>query len=259
MAGGDADSLKRLGRFADEGAFYKSYKALEAKLSSGEYKRALPDGASAEEIATWRKENGLPDKAEGYITGLKLPQGVVLGEADKPLAQDFAAHAMTKNWSQQQYNDALEWYYGNVDKQATVIADADASYHDESVEQLREVWQGSAYKQNVTAVNNLIAGWPEGLGAAVLGARDEKGRKLGDNPGLIQQLASLALELNPAYSLVPAGTGDQGKAMQTRIAEIEAMMKPSHPQHQEYQRNEAIRTEYRNLLDAQSKMKERTS
>ena len=49
--------------------------------------------ASVRQIAAWRSENGVPDKADDYVGALDLPQGVVPGEADKPLLASFAQTA----------------------------------------------------------------------------------------------------------------------------------------------------------------------
>src|SRR3954471_3943718 len=67
MAGDDKDAMKRLARFTDPGQVFKSLRSLEAKMSAGELKKPLAENATPEEKATWRKENGLPEKAETYV------------------------------------------------------------------------------------------------------------------------------------------------------------------------------------------------
>src|SRR3546814_8159770 len=71
----------------------KSQRALEQKLSSGEFKKAIGPDATPEQIAEWRKEQGIPEKPEDY--DLKFDNGLVIGEADKPLVAEFlkASHA----------------------------------------------------------------------------------------------------------------------------------------------------------------------
>ncbi len=68
----------RLDRFDSPAAVAKSYRELEAKVSSGELKAPVkPPAADAkpEEVAAWRKEQGLPETAQAYVEGLKLPNG----------------------------------------------------------------------------------------------------------------------------------------------------------------------------------------
>ena len=83
LAGKDADALKRLNRFQSPEGVYKSWRSLEQRLSAGEIKSALPKDASDEQVAEWRKENGLPEKPDGYQ--LTRVIGREWTEADKPL------------------------------------------------------------------------------------------------------------------------------------------------------------------------------
>ena len=66
LAGGDEKELKRLSRFASEADVYKAYRELEKKKSSGELKQALSKDATPEQIAEWRKENGIPETPDKY-------------------------------------------------------------------------------------------------------------------------------------------------------------------------------------------------
>jgi len=259
LAGEDKDALKRLGRFTDEAAFYKSYRALETKLSSGEMKRALPEGATPEETATWRKEQGLPDNAEGYVTGLTLPDGLVIGEADKPLVADFAAAALAGNVDPKAFSGMVAQYYAMQDKQRAAMEETDAVFRQESEEALRTDWQGADYRQNLTAVSNMMAGWPEGLAARVLAGRTPDGRKIGDDPAFVKQMASLARELNPAATLVPLGSGDPAKSVEGRLADITAMMGDRNSEYWKGPKSDRLQQEYRDLIEAQDKIKSRAA
>jgi hypothetical protein len=261
MAGGDAKELARLQRFADEGAYHKSYRALEAKLSSGEFKRALPDNATAEEVAAWRTENGVPDKPEGYLEKLALPDGLVLGEADKPVAESFAKRALEKNWTPQQFNDAVGWYYENLEAQQTAQAEADAAFKQTSDDALRTEWQGADYRANLNAIQNMFAGWPKGLAEQLLTARTADGQILGNTPEFVKQMAQLSRELNPAAALIPAGGADPAKGVADRIKELKGWMgaKKGTPEHAKYWKDEKVQAEYRDLISAQERMKARAA
>ncbi|NWG25369.1 MAG: hypothetical protein HXY30_13325 [Pseudorhodoplanes sp.] len=256
MAGGDAKELARLQRFADEAAYHRSYRALEARLSSGEFRRALPENASAEELAAWRKDNGIPDKPEGYLEKLTLPDGLVLGEADKPVAESFARRALEKNWTPQQFNDAVGWYYENLEAQQAAQAEADAAFKQTSDDALRAEWQGADYRANLNAIQNLFAGWPKGLAEQLLTARTADGHILGNMPDFVKQMAALARELNPAAALVPAGGADPGKSLSDEIASIEKTMREKPD---EYWNSTTMQTRYRELLEAQEKMQARAA
>jgi hypothetical protein len=236
LAGDDKDALKRLARFPDQQTLWKSYRSLEQKISSGEFKKPLAE------------------KADEYVEKLALPNGLVIGEAEKPIVSELAAVAHESNLEPKVFNGLVSKYYEIQDKQRQAQEDADAAFKVEAEDALRKDWQGPDYRRNLTAVNNLIATWPEGLAQAVLAGRDPNGRKLGDNPAFIRQMATLALELNPAATLVPAGTTDAGKSVQARLNEIRELRRNDPDK---YDRDKALQQEELELIEADLKMQKR--
>ena len=254
MAGEDKEAMKRLARFTDPSMVYKSLRSLETKLSSGEFKKPLAENATAEEKATWRKENGLPEKPEVYVEKLALPSGIVIGEAEKPVVAELAAVAHEDGMEPKTFNNLVSRYYELQDKQRQAKEDADVAFRLESEDVLRKDWQGPNYRRNVTAVENLMETWPKGLAVKVLAGRDPDGRKLGDNPDFIKQMAALAFELNPAATLVPAGTTDAGKNVQARIEEIRQIRR-NEPD--KYNSDKKLQAEELELIEADLKMQKR--
>ena len=261
MAGEDKAALKRLQRFADPANFYKSYKSLESKLKSGEYTKALPEDADEKTVAVWRKENGIPEEAKGYLEKLELPNGMVLGEDDKPVAESFAERAHELNWTPKQYADAVGWYYEQQDAIRQQQEEADDKFKQESEDELRSVWEGADYRRNLTAVRNMMAGWPVGLSDAIMAGRTADGRLIGDDPRVLQAFAQMALDLNPAATLVPHAGADTGKAMDERLSELQGWMKAAKGSDdwKKYWKDEKAQAEYRDLLNAQEKMKSRAA
>lgn len=255
LAGDDKDFLKTLGRYSDEAAFGKAHRALHAKLSSGEFKRALAENASDEERATWRKENGIPETAEAYVSGLALPDGIVIGEEDKPIVAGFAQAAHAANVDPKAFSGLVAQYYAMQDQQAQQRADADATFKETSEEELRTLW-GADFKRNVTAVENMLAGWPQGLADAIRGGRDAAGNLIGNNPAFIRQMAELARELNPLASLVPAGTTDAAKTAAGRLDEIREIRR-SDPDR--YDADKKMQAEELQLIEATQKLKNRAA
>lgn len=256
LAGEDKDLAKTLGRYTDEAAFGKAHRALLTRLSSGELKKALPEGASAEEVATWRKENGIPENEAGYVEKLALPNGLVLGEADKPIVAEFAKAALAGNVDPKAFNGLVAQYYAIQDQQRAAQETADATFKQASEDTLRGTWQGVEFRQNLTAVQNLIAGWPEGLAARVLAGRTPDGRKIGDDPEFIQQLATLSRELNPASTLVPVGTNDPVKGVADELASIRKL-RSEDPN--KYEADKTLQAREIELIDAQLKLKKRNA
>lgn len=249
IAAGDTKELARLQRLGSSPAdVYKAYRALEAKLSSGQLKSAKPaEGATPEEVTAWRKENGIPDSADGYVP--ELGNGVVLGEADKPLLDGFKAAALNANMTPAQFNETLKWYYAEIDNFRAQQEATDSSYHAKAEDTLRKEW-GNDYRPNINAINNITALAPEGVAERFLGGRTADGKKIGDDPGIIKWLAAIAKEFNPAAAYIPVGTAAPGKAIGDRIGEIEGMMRD---RNSDYWRNDAIQAEYRDLIDARER------
>lgn len=261
MAGEDKDALKRLARWADPANFYKSYIALESKMKSGEYAKALPEDADEKTVAAWRKENGIPEEAKGYVDAVELANGVVPGEGDKPMMEAFAALAHEQNMPPKHYNAAINWYFAQQDTIRQQQEDADDKFKQESEDDLRATWEGADYRRNLTAVRNMMAGWPEGLADEIMAGRTADGRLIGDDPRFLKAMAQMALDLNPAATLVPHAGADTGKVMEERLSELKTWMSApkGSDNWKKYWKDEKVQEEYRDLVNAQDKMKARAA
>lgn len=259
LVGDDKDYLKTLSRMASPTDLFKKARSLEQKLSSGEYKRNLPDNATEEQKAEWRKEQGIPEKPEAYLDKIALPNGMVLGEADKPIAASFAKMAHEKNWTPNQYNDALAWYYQNLDEQRAVQAEADDVFRTESLTALKDEF-GANFKREINLVDSFVGKhFPKEVAENLLIARTPDGRLLGDNPVFVKALAALAREMNPLGTLLPAGTGDPGKAAAERLTELKGLMAKSGSEYWTGPKAEQLQEEYRKLIEGQQKMQARSA
>lgn len=251
---GDTGFRKRLDRFTSPYDVGKSWLAIEQRLSSGELKAQLPKDAKDEDVAQWRKDNGLPEKADGYVAGLKLPDGVVVGEADKPLVADLAENVAHKGlWSQQHVNDVVGWYYRVQDAQALKRGEADGAFKSATEDALRTE-MGADYRPNINAVQNLIARMPTDIAEPFLTARmpsptkDEPGRTvpLGNHPAVIKWMAALELELNPAAKLLPSSGGDPAKGV---LEEIETIRKFNRENPDAYEADKKMQARYLALIE----------
>lgn len=254
VAGQDAKELARLQRMGSPADVWKAYRALEAKVSAGQAKpEPLPDNATPEQIAAWRKEQGLPESPAAFVP--ELGNGLVLGEADKPLLEGFKDVAFKANMTPTQFNEALNWYYSQMDTMRAQQEDADVLYHKEAEDTLRQEW-GGEYRMHLNSINNLTALAPEGVAERLLAGRTADGKRIGDDPGIIKWLAAVSREFNPAMPHIPAGSGNPIKATSDRIGEIEAMM-TKNPR--EYWQNEAVQSELRDLYAAREKLNGRNA
>lgn len=251
-SGDDFDKeLKRLGRFKSPDNVFKSFREMERKMQSGDLKANNPfpaDGTDDEKTA-WRKENGIPETAEGYESHL---EGIVIGEQDKPIVAEYLKNAHERNESPESVRASLDWYYQTQERLAAEQAERDAEFRSEAVEQLRAD-MGNDYRPNMQDLKNWLAGGPEGLADNLFGARLADGTLLGDNPQVLSFLVSQMREINPLSTVVPGAGADAMKTVEDRITEIKGIL-GSDPQR--YKR-ENLDKELLKLVEARDKHKNR--
>lgn len=252
MAGDNKKFLERLQRFASPAEFAKSYQALEQKLSSGEFKKGKPENATPEQIAAWRKENGLPESWEGYGEP-KLPNGIVVAEQDKPTIALFDKFLHENDYSSDQRNKLLGHYYEVQDAIASMRADADEVHKTKSEDTLRAEW-GADYRRNLNSVVSLASRMPEDLYHGLFAGRMADGTRIGDHPGVLKWLAQLSLDLDPAATLVPAGGGDSFKGAESRLEEIRKFARENPDA---YDSDHKMQAEQIQLIEAIGKIKAR--
>lgn len=253
MAGGDEKELKRLQRFKSPVDVYKSARELEKKMSSGDIKAKLAVDATPEQITAWRKENGIPEKPEGYLE--KLPSGLVIGDEDKPMLESFLADVHGENAPPAVVAKALDWYYRQQEEVIAAQAQEDNNYNQKSVDLLRAEW-GAEYRGNINSIRSFLDQAPatdDGtpLKDLLMGARLSDGTMLGNNPAALKWLATLAQESNPAGFISPAAGEAQIATAKNRIKEIETRMRTDRAG---YNKDQAMQDELRKLYDMEAKL-----
>lgn len=256
VAGEDKAYLKTLERYGSPADLAKAHRELQARMGRGELKAGLKPDATPEELAAWRKDNGLPDTPEGYVP--QLPNGMVPGEAEMPLINGFKEVAHKANIPPAAFNEVLTWYFAEQDAAKAAAFEADRSFRSTAEDALRAEW-GPAYRAEVRGIANFMeANAPPGLGDVLFNSRTPDGNLIGDHPEVLRWLNSLARQINPMSSLVPAGSADPMKAGEARIAEIEQIMR-SPEANEKYWRNPAVQEEYGKLLEARMSLKGRAA
>ena len=220
LAAGDEKELKRLERFGSPNDVYKAYREIEKKLSSGTVKSELPKDATAEQLASWRKDNGIPETPDGYDTALK---DIVIGENDKPLVNEFLKEMHSTNASPTAVKSALTAYYKLVEQQNIDRENGDVDFKAESLGALQSEW-GADFRKNVNMVANLLATAPEQVAARIEHSRTPEGRLFGDDPAMMKWFNQLAREVNPAQAVVPNAGSNAANAMADEKKAIEGRM-----------------------------------
>ena len=267
MAGGDKAFLKTLDRFDSPAALAKAYREFTVKLSSGELKAAKPlaGNASPEEIATWRADHGLPENAAAYVAGLALPDGMIPGEAERPLLASFAEQAMKGNWTAEQYGQAVGWYFATQDRLVAERQRADGQFKEQASSHLLREW-GTDYAVNRNAVVQFFdRHFPQELKIDLLNARLPDGSLMANHPGFNKAILEVAKIVSPSGTVLPNAAGAGLSSVDGRIAEIEGRyMRAAHGSEpwKTYWSGEAgarMQQEYRGLLAQRERARSATT
>lgn len=211
-AGGDEKILKQLERYNSPADVSKALLELRGKLSSGEYRRNVaPPVDDAEALKVWRTENGIPESPEGYE--IKLGDGIVMGDIDKPYVDEFVKSMHAKNMPPSAVNEALNAYFVMQNRQAAEAVKEDRAFQQQTEEVLRAEW-GHEYLPNYNMAKEFATQrFGNEVGAAILQA----------GPDAVKAMASVAREINPAMTLVPNSSNptqsiaDELKTLQGKI------------------------------------------
>ena len=249
-----AAMMNLFGRYKTERDFTIGGYAAMDKIRSGEYRAKPPADATAEDIAAWREENGIPKEAKGYdvpkIAGYKWT------EADKPLIEDFKQFAHKSNYTQEQVNSGAEWYVKTVqeaqEKYWAAISQADNSDKEVVKDQLR-VEYGPDFKPSIHLLDRLLNDdevMPGKLGQSILTARytdgDGQSRRLINDPNMARMLINYAKDTYGEGAFI---TGDAKATMTSRKAEIEKVMKEDYDRYW----RDGMADEYSQILEQEEK------
>lgn len=245
IAGEDKDELKQLARYASPEDVWKKARSLERRLSSGEFRTALPKNPKPEELAAWRKDNGIPEAPEKYdLTGLTIP------EEDREIVGGFLQRAHEHNMSPAQARASLESYYSIQAKQLEERAARDEEQKAAALDTLNAEW-GQSFRRNVNIIEGtVLSKFPENVRQLLKSARLPDGTALFNNVDALKGFAALALELNPAGVVTPASGGDIGKGMIDEYNDIQKMRREDRAS---YVKNEGVQQRERELIDAMIK------
>lgn len=251
MSKGDEKTAKLLGRFASPEALAEAYIAATARIRSGELKAPLGKNPKPEELAAWRADNGIPETPEKY--DLKFESGLVIGETDKPIIDGFLKSAHERNLTGEQAKGAIEWYYQEQERQSNERIDKDDQQRQSALDTLNAEW-GANFRRNINMVEGLLSKFPDDVRDLFKSGRLADGTAILNHPQVVRALAGIALDINPAGTVVPVGTGDPMKSVEGRIEEIESFMKKDRAA---YNKDDKKQAELRELYAARETLKER--
>jgi len=251
FTGGDEKLLKLAGRYQSPKAMVEALGQLRSKLSSGKVIEPLGEDSTDEEKAAYRKALDIPDSADAYLE--KLPDGIVVGDDDKPAVDKFVAAMHEANAPRAVTSAALKAYYDIVDAQAADQLNAVSTAKKTCEDALREEWeQPGEYRRNENILVNYVSSLPEAVRDAFDKGLDADGIPLGFNPAVRKWLVARALEDNPIATVVPGAGANQADAIVDEIAKIDKMMRENRSA---YNKDEKMQARYRELLTARERLK----
>ncbi len=255
MAGDDAALLKRLQRMASPLDVAKTVREQDKKISAGIKPKDFPTDGTDEQKQAWRKEYGIPDAPTDYLEDASFDDGLVFGETDKPAVDEFLSTMHEHNADPKYVKAALNTYLKIREKEIQAVATRDREEETKTRDALRDE-MGKDFTRNLTAAYGLLQAAPEDVRNNILGARLSNGTRLGNDAGALKWLTGLALEVNPAATVVPGGTATSINSIETEIAQIE---KARSDDRNAYERNETMQKRYLELLEARDKVKKRAA
>lgn len=255
---GDEKRAAVLKRYASPEAVADALIAAQTRIRSGELRPTLPANAKPEEIAAWRKDNGIPETPAGYE--LKFDNGIVIGEQDKPVIDKFLTSAHEQNMRPEQVKAVVGWYYQEQERIAEEMAQRDEEQRLETLDKLNVEW-GKDFRREINMIHGVLARFPDDVRAALEGARLPDGRGLFNHPEVMRGFSAIARELNPAGVLAPSGGGDIAQTLKTEIEQIEKWMSAPRksPDGKKYWEDDKVQARYRDLLDMRMKMEKQAA
>ena len=248
LAGEDEKRLNQLSRITDVKSFAESYFNAQDKIRSGETSNGLPDNPTDEQMNAYREANNIPATVEDY--SLALDEGLVLGEADERIMGDVYKVAHENNVSNDVVSQLTNAMLKGRDQEEHAIQQQDGLDLQTADRQMRDTW-GQDYEMNKNLIRGVLNGLPETVKDEFASARLANGQAVFNSPEMMNFFADAARAMNPSATVVPAGTGNPMQAIEGRKAELEARM--SSP---EWFKDNAAQKEYRDLLEAQERMKQ---
>lgn len=245
----DGKRLTRLGRFDQPGKIFDSMLEVETKYKQADIRSPFPEEGNEKDQAKWRKNNAVPAEAGGYFE--KLPDGLVIGEEDKP-GMDVLAEAMhAKHVPTDIVHTAMGVYYKQVESALAGRAEADAQSKKDTDDALNELY-GSDFRRNINDLGAWLDAGGKEIKAKVLSARTPDGTPLGSDPDFIKFMVGQMRTISPLVTVPGLGGGDPAASLNDEIAAIEKTMKTDF---KAYNADDAMKERYLTLLDAREKHK----
>jgi hypothetical protein len=210
-----------LKRYASPAAVADALAHARDLIAKGQTRQPLAPDATPEQIAEYRRANNVPEAPDKYDT--TLPDGLVIGEADRPMLDGYLGYAHSKHLPNEVVKANLEWYFQEQNRQREAQFEKDASTKQEVVTGLREEY-GPDYKRQVRAADDMLDAVGPGFKEQLMQARMPDGTLVGANPTAVRFFINTALQINPFATVTPMGGGGAQATAEAELAQLQKEM-----------------------------------
>lgn len=228
LAGADEPFLRHLKRFASPENFAKSYREIEKKAKSGSAIPALAEDATADEIAAFRKQVGVPETPEGY--GIAFPKEMETGEAHQAVLTAFQERMHAKAIPPAAAKEAFQFYVEQLAATEEAKNTAVEGLVRQNLEQLREAFPGREWRRTFGVPNDPsrrgVVGeffdktFSKEVRAVIGGARTADGVPLADHAAFLKEFAALAYNLADDSATDAGDAAVGGKSIEAEYKEL---------------------------------------
>lgn len=248
-AGEDESKLNVLKRYASPQAALDALFAARSKIQSGTVKTPLSDNPTPDELAAYRKDNGIPEKPEEYDINV---DGLAWGEDDKPMVDAFLKEMHDANATPAQVKAGLKAFHSIIEREQEAQFEEDTQYKQQALDAIRQEW-GQEYKLNINLMKGLFDsyGTPE-LMDKLTGGRNADGNIIGNDPDYLRFMAAIARQINPVATVTTSGNP---AAIDDELANLTKMMGDTKSEYWKGPNAEKNQARYRQLWEAKQKLK----
>lgn len=224
FTGGDEKLSKRISRYTSPQNIAKALVDTQDKLRSGAHlAQTLPEDATPEEIAAYRKQAGVPDKPEGY--GLAFPDDIGAGEDDAAVLNEFASFMHERHIPPGAAKAAFEFYTKRLTETRTAAAEAAQQATLENMAELRKDFSAPELRRNMKIADEFLTqhfsdhGEIEAVNE-VLQMRLPNGVQVMNYAPFMKGLFKMARAYADDESLIGGDTGGGGKSLEDEKQEL---------------------------------------
>lgn len=249
----DEDFGKQMERFNAPADFSKSFREQQATLSANKQAVPLGEDATDDDIKAFREANELPMEVADYLKD--LPDGLVLGEDDIPIAERFMT-ALHGEYAPAKYGHVLIGAYNEFQEEMQADeVEMDATQSTETTDTLRNDW-GTDYRANINIVHAFLEKtFGKDAKEQLLHGRYQDGRGFMNDAQVLKGFAEIARAADPLAPIVPADTSAV-TTLNDEIAKIEKFMRTDR---KEYDNDKKMQDRLLELYDIRIKHNEKAA